>query len=193
MKPFYGNGYNDRSRPTSLNNKKLKEYTLWHSMLTRCFCKKYQSRQPTYEKCFISENFKNYSYFYDWCQNQIGFDQDGWQLDKDILVKGNTIYSEDTCVFVPKDLNVLLEKSNAARGSNPIGVSFCKDRGLFQVAIKKGGKRIGLGRYNCPKYAFTVYKKAKEDHIKFIAEKWKDYIDHRAYAALMQYTVEITD
>ena len=33
----------------------------------------------------------------------------------------------------------------------------------------------------------------KEEHIKNMAEKWKDRIDERAYNALMNYEVEITD
>ncbi len=193
MQLIHGHGYNDRSRPTSLNNKKLKEYTLWHSMLTRCFCKKYQSRQPTYEKCFISENFKNYSYFYDWCQNQIGFDQEGWQLDKDIPLKGNTIYSEDTCVFVPKDLNVLLEKSEALRGNTPIGVSYDANRRKYKAQIKIFGKNCFIGRFGSYEDAFAAYKARKEEYIKDVANKYIESIDPRAYEALMQYTVEITD
>lgn len=137
--------------------------------------------------------FKSYSYFYDWCQNQIGFGTPGWQLDKDILIKGNKIYSEDLCIFVPKDINTILEKSDAIRGVDPIGVSFCKDRNKFQVAIRKNGKRIALGRYVCREYAFSIYKEAKEYHIKLMAEKYKSVIDKRAYNALILYSVKITD
>lgn len=41
--------------------------------------------------------------------------------------------------------------------------------------------------------AFLAYKKAKEAYLKEQAEKWKGKIDERAYNALMNYTVEITD
>lgn len=187
MKLVFGIGINDKKYPSVKDGKLIKEYDLWKSMLRRVF------KDKSYVGCSISENFKSYSYFYEWCQDQIGFGMDRFELDKDLLKKGNKIYSEDMCVFIPKEINILLTKSNAARGSNPIGVSFCKDRGLFQVAIKKGGKRIALGRYNCPNHAFTIYKKAKEDHVKSIAETWKHHIDPRAYEALMNYSVEITD
>ena len=41
--------------------------------------------------------------------------------------------------------------------------------------------------------AFNAYKKAKESFVKEQAEKWKGKIDPRAYEALMNYQVEITD
>ena len=44
-----------------------------------------------------------------------------------------------------------------------------------------------------PEEAFLAYKKDKEAYIKDVANKWKDKIDPRAYEALMNYEVEITD
>ena len=50
-----------------------------------------------------------------------------------------------------------------------------------------------LGVYNTPGEAFLAYKQAKEAYIKEVANKWKDQIDPRAYNALINYQVEITD
>ena len=85
-----GVGFNDKTRPVSVDGKKVKEYVLWQHMLTRCFSEKYQTLCPTYKGCNVSDNFLHYSFFYDWCQGQIGFgkvDDKGryWQLDKDLL------------------------------------------------------------------------------------------------------------
>ena len=41
--------------------------------------------------------------------------------------------------------------------------------------------------------AFNAYKTAKEIYIKELANKWEGKIDIRAYEALMNYAVEITD
>ena len=103
-KLVYGKGINDRTRPTLADGKNVKEYDLWTGMLERCFSEKSQTRYPTYKSCSVSDNFLNYSFFYDWCQGQIGFgkvDEKGrsWCLDKDLLFIGNKTYSETTCVF----------------------------------------------------------------------------------------------
>ena len=98
-KLVYGVGFNDKTRPAKVDGKKVKEYQLWQNMLIRCFSDKYQTRQPTYKGCSVSDNFLHYSFFYDWCQEQIGFGKvddkgRGWCLDKDLLLIGNKTYSE---------------------------------------------------------------------------------------------------
>lgn len=91
------------------------EYTTWNNMLSRCYNPKSLEKRKTYEGCIVSENFKHYPYFYDWCNRQIGFGSAGFHLEKDLLLKSNKIYSEDTCVFIPKEVNVAFTKSNATR------------------------------------------------------------------------------
>ena len=68
-----GVGFNDRTRPSKVGGKKVKEYVLWQNMLRRCFNEKLQTYRPTYKGCSVSTNFLNYTFFYDWCQEQIGF------------------------------------------------------------------------------------------------------------------------
>ena len=189
--------------PSKINGVQTKEYALWHSMLQRCYsntdvCSAFKKKNPTYEGCKVSENFKSYEYFYEWCHKQIGFDNDGngnpFQLDKDLLVKGNKVYSEYYCVFIPKNINLLLVKSEASRGKHLIGVYWCNKGKAFRAQVSKSkGKREYLGYFNTELEAFNAYKTAKEAFVKEQAEKWKGKIDPRAYNALMNYTVEITD
>ena len=170
------------------------EYVYWKSMLNRCNSKLYKSRRPTYEVCTISENFKHYEYFYEWCNKQIGFSVDDFQLDKDLLVKGNKIYSEETCLFLPKEVNTLLTRREALRGEYLIGVYWSNTNKAFVARVAKNkGKQEYLGSFKTEIEAFKAYKKAKESFVKEQAEKWKGKIDDRAYNALMNYQVEITD
>ena len=171
-----------------------KEYVLWKSMLERCYSTALKKRYPTYEYCKVSENFKYYEYFYEWCNKQIGFNNKGWHLDKDLLVKGNKVYSESTCVFLPAEINSLLTKSDKIRGKHPIGVSWNKRDEVFVAKVKKSkGKSEYLGLFNTELEAFNAYKTAKESFVKEQAEKWKGQIDERAYNTLMNYQVEMDD
>ena len=177
--------------PTCLNGRDLREYMVWTGVLERCYCNKAQStKYKTYKGCSMSENFKYYPYFKEWCNKQIGFDQEGWALDKDILVKGNKIYSEEVCVFVPQKINNLILTNKAKRGKYPIGVAFDKRNSKFRSCINRYGKHVHLGHYHTPHEAFLAYKKAKEYYIKEVVTSYRDQIDPRVYEALMVWEVE---
>ena len=170
-----------------------RDYQLWKSMLCRCYDEKYSNKYPTYKDCEVSDNFKYFPYFKDWCSKQTWFGKEGWQLDKDILVKGNKVYSEDTCCFVPKDLNSLLTHRKKDKGLYPVGVSYKPRINRYIAQIRKFKENIHLGCFATPEEAFCAYKEAKEAYIKEVAELYKDRIDPRVYEALMKYVVEITD
>ena len=194
----YGVGIAGTKYPSAIVGRNTKEYALWNNMLKRCYSDKSKKKHPTYEGCEVSENFKYYEYFYEWCHKQIGFGADGngnsFQLDKDLLVKGNKVYSEDSCVFLPNEINLLLTKRTALRGKYLIGVCLDKTNKSFKAQINKNkGKKEHLGLFNTEIEAFNAYKQAKESFIKEQANKWKGKIDERAYNALMNYQVEITD
>ncbi len=190
----YGVGVLGTKYPSRVNGVHTKEYKLWTGMLERCYSDAPKKKNPTYIDCEVSDKFKNYEYFYEWCNKQIGFGNEGWQLDKDLLIKGNRVYSENTCVFLPKEINQLLVKCTASRGEYLIGVSWYKTRKAFVARVNKNkGESKYLGLFNTEIEAFNAYKKAKESFVKEQAEKWKSQIDERAYNALMNYTVEIDD
>ena len=179
--------------PISHGGKHDKEYVFWKSMLERCYDEKYSNKYPTYKDCEVSDNFKYLPYFEEWCHQQTGFDQECWHLDKDILIKRNKVYSENTCCFVPAEINGLFIKRDARRGNLPIGVKWCRRDKVFISSACLHGKSKHLGSFDNAICAFLAYKQAKEAYIKEVAEKWKDQIDPRVYEALMNYEVEIND
>jgi len=190
-KLVHGVGINDGKYPATLNGINTKEYNLWNSMLKRCYNEKFHINQPTYVGCNVSDNFKHYTYFFEWCQNQIGFGIKNFQLDKDLLHKGNKEYNENTCVFIPIETNSVLTKRQLDRGLLPIGVR--KNSKNFQAQCSYNGKVKALGTFTTPELAFQAYKLFKENYIKELAEKYKDTIDPRAYQALLNYEVDIND
>lgn len=190
-KLVYGVGFNDRKYLSAVGGRSFGEYKVWRDLLARCYHPKVQKKTPSYVGCSVSESFKSYSYFYEWCQSQIGFGRENYHLDKDLLLKGNKVYSEAACVFLPRELNVLLTSRKAERGELPIGVSTAANK--FRVRCCRKPLPSFVGIFDTPELAFQAYKQAKETYIKLQAEKWKALIDPRAYAALMAYEVLPTD
>lgn len=195
----------DHTRPTecgvgivdvegaSVGRVPIPEYKLWCGMLSRCYNPKAQAKLPTYKFCQVSENFKTFSKFKAWCEQQTGYGKKGWHLDKDILVKGNKVYSEDTCCFLPKEINCLMTNNKSVRGDLPQGVIWNCTKTRYRARIQKTTGWESLGTYDTPEQAFQAYKVAKEAYIKEVAEKWKDQIDPRVYQALLNWKIEITD
>lgn len=175
------------------SGKMKKEYSIWAKMLQRCYSDNMRHKHPTYTDCLVSENFKYFPYFREWCSNQVGFGNGGFELDKDILVKGNKIYSDGTCCFVPHEVNSLLVNRRSNRGKCPIGVHFNRTARKFEASCCMDKCIKHLGYCDTAEEAFLVYKEAKEAYIKVVANKWKDRIDSRVYEALMNWEVEIDD
>ena len=180
--------------PSKINGVHTKEYVVWTHVLERCYSDSFKKKYPTYEGCEVSNNFRSYEYFYEWCHSQIGFGNQGWHLDKDLLIKGNKVYSENTCIFIPSEINTVLIKSTASRGEHLIGVCWSNTNKAFVAKVSRNkGQQEHLGFFNTELEAFKAYKTAKESFVKEQANKFKSQIDPRAYEALMKYTVEITD
>lgn len=189
-KSVYGVGYIGIGKYSKINHPKA--YTTWTNMLKRCYNKKAKEKKITYKDITVCDYWHNSQNFVEWFEKNWKFYMDkNWHLDKDILLKGNKIYSPETCCFVPQEINMLFVKRNSSRGKHPIGVY--KARNKFQSCIGISGKTIGLGSFNTPEEAFQSYKSTKEKHIKEVAEKYKNQITEQTYRALINYQVEITD
>lgn len=168
-------------------------YKIWCDMLRRCYRTPDRVRGRSYLSCSVSDSFKVFSYFEKWLLSQVGFGCMGYQLDKDLLLKGNKIYSEDTCCLIPKEINQFLLSNNWARGDLPMSVSKHTVNGNYVASLQRFGKRYHLGSFDDPNNAFAVYKEAKESYAKELANKWQEQIESNVYIALMNYKVEITD
>lgn len=170
-----------------------KEYSLWYHMLTRCYSKKVHSRAPTYTDCCVSDNFKSFQYFAKWVQSQVGFMSSSFQLDKDMLFKGNREYGENTCVFIPTNINNFLVNRGKLRGKFPIGVCMLRGK-YFEVRMSNGkGKSNYIGCYKTQEEAFQAYKAAKEAMAKELAIQYEGLVDPRVIVALNNYVVDIND
>jgi len=177
---------------TSSSKKKTKFYTHWINMLKRCYSEKCHIKQPTYKETTICEEWKCFQVFAKWHEDSWKPWMDRtWQLDKDILLKGNKIYSPETCCFVPAEINKMFVKNDINRGEYPIGVTV-RDNGSIIMQITICNKGYSKTCHTIEE-AFQLYKTLKEGDIKDKANKWKNKLDLKVYDALINYKVEITD
>ena len=200
---IYSKGIIGQKYKTRLKNKEIKEYKIWRSMLQRCYDEKTKERHKYYKDVTCCEEWLLFENFYEWLHGQENFDKwlngKRWAIDKDILIKGNKIYSPNTCCLVPPNVNSLFTKRDKCRGDYPIGVYYNKRNCAYKAQCNnplENNKRVGLGQYNSENKAFYLgYKPYKENMIKQIAqyEYDKNNITKKCYDAMMGYQVEITD
>lgn len=180
------------------NGEVLDSYICWKHMLSRCYSAKYQEKYPTYKGCSVCSDWLYYPNFKKWYdKNYYKINNKTSQLDKDILIKGNKVYSPDTCVFVPNFINTLFIKKQNKRGELPIGVCYHKPNKKYRAGLSvfKNGKATfkTIGHFTTINEAFEAYKQAKEEYIKEVADEYKDKIPAKLYEAMYSYKVDIDD
>lgn len=182
------------------DGKLSKEYYTWLHMLDRCFNEKIKEQKPTYKNCVCCDEWLIFDNFYNWLHKQENFiiwKNLKWSaIDKDILVKGNKIYSPDTCCLVPINVNSLFVKQDVNRGDLPIGV-FIRN-GKYEAYCANSlinKKAVLIGSYDNQEDAFLCYKQYKENLIKQIAdiEYNNKTITKECRDAMYKYSVEIND
>lgn len=186
-KLIYGIGFNSKGRhKTKTTGEMTRVYYSWCNMLRRAYCPKLHARHPTYIGCEVDKEWHDFQEFAEWFENH-EYSNHGYQLDKDLLIPSNKIYAPDRCVFVPRQLNTLLNDSGAMRGQYPQGIRFYKNTNRFRASININGKKQHLGYFDCPNEAYMVYRKAKEANVKRMALEWQDRIADNVFQALMNW------
>lgn len=177
MKLVQGWGINDIPEFSVGENKNL--YKIWSRMLERVYSKNWQERYTEYAGVKISEDWKYFSNFVNWASNQYWKGND---LDKDLLINGNKLYSSETCIFIPPCINKCLVKHNG-RGQYLMGVGYQERSHTMVNPSKKPytarcrvGESIGskfLGMYATEIEAHNAWRIAKAENLVYWAEKWK--------------------
>lgn len=154
-------------------------YVKWSAMIRRCYSETHRVTHPTYEGCSVCDEWLTFSNFKAWMEKQ---DWNGKDLDKDLLVTGNKIYSPETCRFLPRVINCFLADNRASRGLLKIGVT--SERGKFKAACKNpfNGKCENLGRFKTEDEAHLAWKRKKHEFAVKLAET---QTDEKVISALM--------
>jgi len=190
----YGTGYMGVGKyKTCINKKTTLSYSRWVKIMERGHSYTKKIKNPSYKDVTVCKEWHNFQVFAQWFDETYNLEiMKEWQIDKDILEKGNKIYSPETCCFVPQEVNQLFVKNDISRGDLPIGVSKHVD-GSYVAQLTRKNRGRYLGYFDTPEKAFLCYKFHKEVWIKEIANKWRGKITEECYWAMMMYEVEITD
>lgn len=183
----------------SKNGKLSKEYYTWLHMLERSIDKSLKDKKPTYKDCRCCKEWLSFDDFNKWLHSQENFQI--WKslkwsaLDKDILIKGNKLYSPETCLLVPLNVNTLFVKRDSLRGKYPVGVFF--ENGKYRATCSDPflNTMKTIGYYQTLDEAFISYKNYKENIIKQVAniEFTNKTITKKCRDAMLEYKVEIGD
>ena len=163
-KLVYGVGINDADYPVhpKIDGKAVRcpYYTTWRNMLERCYSQKSLEYRPSYKGCSVCPDWIYFMNFRAWMMKQ---DWEGKELDKDLLVRGNKVYSPETCMFINRGVNIFLVEKESARGDYMLGVYYEKSRGKFRACCSNPftGKMDKIGRFNTEKEAHEAWRQYK--------------------------------
>lgn len=185
-----GIGVNDLNTSNHYTGTRSEYYYRWVNMIRRV---KNTQNKFEYTNTTCNPRWLYFSKFLDDIYEIQNFDKIDWEIDKDILFKGNRNYSKETCCFVPSKINSLLILARLRRGNMPLGVQFCNRDKIYTSSISIDSKRKRLGTFKNSDDAFYAYKIAKENEIKRVADEYKGIIADNVYYALYNWKIEITD
>lgn len=171
----------------SIEGRLTREYKIWSGMIRRCYWDGAKQKFPAYVDCTVHKDWHNFQNFAEWITSQDHYGSN-YELDKDLLTKGNKVYSSETCCLVPFYVNLLIHTSQRKTSDLPVGVRLSKG-GRFSAYMTKDGKIHSLGTYDTANQASKVYVEHKESYVKKKAIEWKSEITPRVFDALMNWTV----
>lgn len=181
-KLIHGVGTNDADYPTCINTKingrlvtlwRCPYYNTWAGMLERCYSNKSHVRNPAYIGCSVAKEWQTFSVFRVWMAAQMW---EGNQLDKDLLIPGNRVYSHVACRFIDRVVNTFILDNQTSRGAYPTGVCWTKANRKFAAQCNNPftGKRGHIGYFDCPNEAHLAWATRKLEHAKVLAAKQTD-------------------
>ena len=169
-----------------INGKILKSREVWGDMIKRCYDEKQLKRRPSYIGVTVCDEWLCYANFkeqYD--KNIYEIKDERMQLDKDILIKGNKVYSPEACVFVPQRINVLFREFK-----NEFPTLEERSNGTFAIRIRMNEISKRISGFETKEKAWEYYLKEKQQIIKNVAEEYKNKIPNKLYNRLIEISNE---
>ena len=199
LKPtIYGVGFNslDRDFPDDYKYKR-KAFNLWKDILTRCYSVAFKNKHPTYVDVICSEDWHDFKNFYIWFKDVYTdfMYNHKWELDKDLRVLKSNLYSKETCSFVPKQVNNIInswikhdnEDVCIEQRSRRDGVSY------LPYLNNEDSKRISLGTFRNKSDAKNAVVTKKKEVLFKVIDKYKDNLNKDVIYVLTKFAKELNN
>lgn len=178
----------------------------YSNMFNRCYNDNVHKIKPWYADCTIcpewytdisadNPDYIGRQVFGDWVNDGNFYVIDGEptvELDHDILVKGNTVYGPDTCVFVPKSVNAtfggMTKKRKKYDLDLPVGVSRAPD-GKYRCNLQLVQKEL----FSTPEEAWQAYAEIQKSKLLALADKYYGKVPQKLIDAIVNYQFDIND
>ncbi len=177
---IYGHGINDLDEVVkNPDGTKCIHYSLWNSVLERCFSETFHRKQPAYVGTTVADCWIPLSGFKYWSVES-GLKVENkkiLQIDKDILsIDGSKHYSPETCCLVPREVNnILIDRHASYERLYPMGVTLCKRDSMFVSTVNtQSHGRVTTGRSKCPMEAHKAFQLGKAQEIENRVKWWKE-------------------
>ena len=162
-KTVCGVGYNSKGKfKGCIGGVDTKSYTLWKSMLDRCYVS-HTGKYTEYADVKVSEEWMDYQRFAEWFEH---FYVEGWHIDKDYIKDGNKLYSKDYCLFLPPYMNNIIA-SMYGKGVHK------RESGKYRASIREDGKLRHIGTFIDEEEAINAYKIEKEKLLKKLTKRFE--------------------
>ena len=156
-------------------------------MIKRFYYENSLKKRPSYIGVTVCDEWLCYANFKEWYDENIyEIKDERIHLDKDILIKGNKVYSPETCIFAPQRINTLFRELN----NNEFPTLEERSNGTFAIRVRMNGKSKRISGFETKEKAEECYLKEKRQIIKEIAEEYKDKIPNKLYNRLIEISNE---
>ena len=181
---IFGVGYIGVGKYKTGLRKRNPEQYVWRGMLERCYGDKYKDvHSAYYNKCYVCDEWLNFQVFAEWYNEniyQIGTER--MHLDKDILIKGNKVYSPDTCLIVPQSINEIFHVSGKKTKDIDLPYTILRtSKEKYSVSFR--GKSLGV--YDTVDKALDTYLKAKKNYIRQKVKEMENELPTKVRDALL--------
>lgn len=170
----YGTGKNSRGkRDTYLN---------WIAMLQRCYVDMDGKYPAYYGIATVCDAWLNYQNFAEWYENNYyEIPNERLHIDKDILYKGNKIYSPETCMLIPQTINEVFRENSKKAKDKDLPETIRRYREKYTVSFR--GRKIGT--YKTVDECLKKYNHEKSFYIKDMVRHYGKLLPDNVIHALL--------